>query len=83
MVPTRIHFCCAMTGTPTLKNLWLPKETGCWARFGLGICDGNGVKLGCDDHYTNIIKFTALRKGTNVCVCITIYVNHFVVQQKF
>ena len=35
-------------------------------RDGLGVWDGNVVKLGCDDGCTtvNIIKFTELRKRT-------------------
>ena len=32
---------------------------------GLGVWDGNAVKLGCDDHSTtiNVIKFIELKKG--------------------
>ena len=49
--------------THTLKTLWLTKETGCGERDGLGVWDGNTVKLGCDDCCTavNIIKFTELK----------------------
>ena len=33
-------------------------------RDGLGVWDGNAIKLGCDDHCTtiNVIKFTELKK---------------------
>ena len=50
--------------THRLKNLWLPKGTGCWGRDGLGVWDGNIVKLGCNDGCTtiNIIKFIELTK---------------------
>ena len=46
----------------TLKNLWLPKETGWWGD-GLGVWDGN-VKLRCDDGCTtiNIIKLMEKKK---------------------
>ena len=48
------------TDSQTLKNSWLPQETG-WGggRDGLGVWDGNVVKLGCDDSCTttNTIKF--------------------------
>ena len=46
------------TDSQTLKNLWLPKETGCGRRDGLGVWDGNVLKSGCDDGCTtiNIIK---------------------------
>ena len=44
----------------TLKNLWLPKETGWMERVGLGVLNGNILKLACDDGFTiiNSIKFT-------------------------
>ena len=46
--------CRTDTDTQTLKNLWFPKETG-WAwGDGLGVWDGNSIKLGCDDHCTTI-----------------------------
>ena len=49
-----------------MKNLWLPKEVNfCWGgKDELGVWDGNGVKLGCDDGCTtiNITKFTKLKK---------------------
>ena len=47
------------TDSQTLKNLWLPMETGLGARNGLGVWDGNFLKLGCDDGCTatNVIKF--------------------------
>ena len=53
--------------THRLKNLWLPKETGCGGgggRDGLGVWDGNVVKLGCDAGCTtvNIIKFIELKR---------------------
>ena len=37
------------TDSQTLKNLWLPKGTGWWGRDGLGLWDGNVIKLGCED----------------------------------
>ena len=42
---------------------WLPKEIGCEGRDGLGVLDGNVLKLGCDDGCTsiNIIKFRGLK----------------------
>ena len=46
--------------THRLKKLWFPKETefGGW-EDALGVWDGNGIKLDCDDHSTtvNVIKF--------------------------
>ena len=55
----------AESDSQAFKNVWLPKATG-WreARDGLGVWEGNAVKLGCDDGCTtvNIIKFTALKK---------------------
>ena len=47
------------TDSQTLKNLWLPKETGCGRMDRLGVWDGNVLKLGYDDGCTtiNIIKF--------------------------
>ena len=47
----------------TLKNLWFPEETGWGWEGGLGVWDGNAIKLGCDDHSTtiNVIKFTDLK----------------------
>ena len=52
------------TDIQTLKNLRFPKETGCGWKGGLGIWDGNGIKLSCDDCCTtiNVIKFTELKK---------------------
>ena len=46
------------TDSQTLKNLWLPKETGCGRMDRLGVWDGNVLKSGCDDGCTtiNIIK---------------------------
>ena len=46
----------------TLRNLWLPKETG-WGNE-LGVRDENVLKLGCDDGCIaiDIIKFTELKK---------------------
>ena len=48
------------------KNLQLPKETGGreGGEDGLGVLDGNVLKLGCDDGCTaaNIIKFIELKK---------------------
>ena len=45
--------------THRLKNLWLTKEICCTGKDGLGVWDGNIVKLGCYDGCTviNIIKF--------------------------
>ena len=44
--------------THTLKNIWLPMETG-WGGNRLGVWHGNARKLGNDDHSTtiNMIKF--------------------------
>ena len=55
--------CVMDTDSQTLKNLWLPKERCCRRRDGLRVWDGNAVKLGCDDHCTNIniIKFIELK----------------------
>ena len=52
------------THSQTLKNLWLPKETGCRGRDVLGVWDGNAVKLDYDDRCVtiNIIKFIVLKK---------------------
>ena len=47
--------CRTETDSHTLKNLWLPKETGCEGRDGLGVWDGSVVKLGCDDGCTTIV----------------------------
>ena len=57
--------CRAETDSRTLKNLWLPMETGCWGRDGLGVWVGN-VKLGHDDGCgtIDIIKFIELKKKT-------------------
>ena len=45
-----------------MKNLWFPNGTG-GEGDGLGVWDGNAVKLGCDDGCTtiNIIKFTEFK----------------------
>ena len=50
------------TDSQTLKNLWLPKVRGV-AGDGLGVWDGNAMKLGCDVQCTttNVIKFTELK----------------------
>ena len=56
--------CRTDTDSQTLKNLWLPKETG-WIKEGwAGGLDVNVLKLGCDDGCTaiNIFKFTELLK---------------------
>ena len=55
--------CRTETDSQTLKNLQSPKETGWGDRNGLGIWDGNVLKLGCDDGCTNIniIKFTEFK----------------------
>ena len=52
------------TDSETLKNLWLPKETGHGGRNCLKVWNGNVVKLGCDYGYTtiNIIKFIEFLK---------------------
>jgi len=49
-----------------LKNLWFPKEIGWEEGNGLGVWDGNAIKLKCDDCCTtiNVIKFIELRKKT-------------------
>ena len=56
------------TDSQTLKILWFPKVTG-WRdeRDGLGVWDGNPVKLGCDDCCTtiNVIKYVQLKKKKN------------------
>ena len=53
----------------TLKKLRLPKETG-WGggRDGLGVRDGNAIKLSCDGHCTtiNIIKLIELKKNPRI-----------------
>ena len=61
------ELCRTETDSQTWKNLWLPKETGCAGKDGLGVWDGNVVNLGCDDGCTtiNIIKFIELRKNNN------------------
>ena len=48
-----------------MKNLWLPRKTDRGGQVGLGVWDGNGVKLCCDDHCTttSIIKFIELKKN--------------------
>ena len=48
---------------------WLPKGTSCGGD-GLGVWDGNVLKLGCDDGCTaiNIIKFTKLLKKKPLCI---------------
>ena len=58
------ELCRTDTDSQTWKNLWLPKETGCGGRDGLGVWDGNAVKLGYDDYCTtiNIITFIDLKK---------------------
>ena len=52
------------TDSQTLKNLWLPKKTGCGGRDEPGVWDGNVVKLGCDDGCTtiNTAKFIEVLK---------------------
>ena len=61
--------CGTETDSQTLKNLWLPRETGWWGREGLGVCDGNVLKLGCDDGGTTIhtIKFIK-NKFNSLCL---------------
>ena len=56
--------CRPETDSQTLKNLWLPKETGWGRRDGLGIWNGDILKLCCYDGCTtiNIIKFIELKK---------------------
>ena len=44
------ELCRTDTDSQTLKNLWFPKETVC----GVGVWDGNPLKLDCDDHCTII-----------------------------
>ena len=46
--------CRTETDLQRLKNLWLPKETGCKGRDGPGVWDGNVLKLGCDNACTTI-----------------------------
>ena len=46
------------TDLQTLKNLWLPKDTGWGGRDRLGVWVGNILKLGCVDGCTTIKKFT-------------------------
>ena len=43
-----------------MKNSQFPKETDRGVGDGLGVWDGNAIKLGCNDHCTtkNVIKFT-------------------------
>ena len=52
--------CRTDTDSQTLKNLWFPKVMGWGWGHGLGVWDGNAIKLGCDDRCTtiNVIKFT-------------------------
>ena len=47
------------TDSQTLKTLWFPEETGWGWGDGLGVWDGNTIKLGCGDCCTtiNVIKF--------------------------
>ena len=56
------------TDSQTLKNLWLPKETGWGMGAGLGVWDGNDIKLGCDDRWTtiNVIKFIELKNIVDI-----------------
>ena len=51
------------TDSQTLKNLWLPKDTGWEWGGGVGAWDGNAIKLGCGDRCTtiNVIKFIELK----------------------
>ena len=51
--------CRTDTDSQTLKNLWFLNETDWVVGEALGVCDGNAVKFGCDDHCTsiNVIKF--------------------------
>ena len=51
----------------TFKNLWLPKGTGRGVG-GLGLRDGNVLKLCSDDDCTtiNIIKFIELKKTPRI-----------------
>ena len=53
--------CRTESDSETLKNLSLPKETGWESGDGLGVWDGNAMKLGCDEYCTtiNVIKFIA------------------------
>ena len=50
----RIQWTLQNRGWQILKNLWLPKKTGCGGRDGLGVWDGNVEKLRCDDACTTI-----------------------------
>ena len=49
--------CKTDTDSQTLKNLWLPNETGWWDK--LRVWDVNAIKFGCDDFCIpiNVIKF--------------------------
>ena len=53
------ELCRTDADSQSLKNLWFPIETGCGVGEGLGVWDGNGIKLCCDDCCTtiNVIKF--------------------------
>ena len=46
------------------EKLKVTKGDRLWGRDGLGIWDGNAIKLGCDDRckMINIIKFIELKK---------------------
>ena len=42
--------CITDIDSQTLKNLWFPNQSCCGGgRVGLGVWDGNSIKLGCDD----------------------------------
>ena len=56
--------CITDTDSQTLKKLWFPKEIDWGLEDGLGVWDGNAVKLDYDDHCTtiNVIKFIEKKK---------------------
>ena len=61
-----INFFAEQILTHRLKHLRFPKETGWRWGDGLGVWDGNALKLGCDDRRTTreVIKFIELKKKT-------------------
>ena len=48
------------TDSQTLKNVWFPNETFWGVGDTLGLWDGNGLKLGFDDHCTTINVINSL-----------------------
>ena len=56
------------------------KGDSLWERDGLGVCHGNAVKLGCDDHCAtvNIIKSIELKKSVAF-----LYINNEILEKEY